>query len=256
MRPTRSSEHPLQQGSAQRGIGTSLALLRVNGKASARVKPGISPCSPRSWWSTATRRWSRWATRSIALWRRQSARRASWRAVRCARLPARVVSHSTLSHECTVRVLVGWCAAHCGGHRLALVNALIFNVPMNKFVRCKTHSLSLILWSIRLCFSHPFRLWDLLGDVRPPMQLMRALDVAAWRAANYPTIEKHFQHVAAQPRLKAWLAKSAAHWATSWHPLEQIGTSLSLVRTDAIPSTTLNLTHLRTLFPSFIWRQL
>ena len=54
-------------------------------------------------------------------------------------------------------------------------------------------------------------LWDMLQDVRPPMQLNRALDVAAWRAANYPTMEKHFHHVAAQPRLKAWLAKSAAH---------------------------------------------
>ena len=56
-----------------------------------------------------------------------------------------------------------------------------------------------------------FWIWDLLQDVRPPMQMMRPLDMAVWRAANYPAIEKHFQHVATQPRIKAWTAKSAAH---------------------------------------------
>lgn len=53
--------------------------------------------------------------------------------------------------------------------------------------------------------------WDFLQDTRPPMKTLSALDAGAWRAAHYPTLEKHFQHVAALPRLKAWLAKSAAH---------------------------------------------
>jgi glutathione S-transferase len=114
---------------------------------------------------------------------------------------------------------------------------ILFNSALNdeekekKIVECRDTKMKPMLDALEKCFKESIGsegfligssltvadiaflwLFDLLQDVRPPpMQLVRALDMAAWRAANYPTIEKHFQHVAAQPRLKAQLAKSAAH---------------------------------------------
>lgn len=48
-------------------------------------------------------------------------------------------------------------------------------------------------------------IWDLLAD---PM--FRALDANRWREANFPTLDKHYKAMLAQPRLKAYMDKRAS----------------------------------------------